>query len=215
MNPFVASGKLSFAVFFCPLEKASNLVAKIYQSPDYIRVKPIWSIKEKEAPKFLNKSNGAPLEIVLWQPVETSSTIFQSNNKESSFHAIKSLSKNCRIMYLSVRDGFEDSYPNAVVGLYENGIRIRYVQSIYAENGWEFFAFGDVQQFENLLYYKKRKIKDRLNRNILVEYMLKNGLDVRSDDFWRTNIEPHYYVHGWLARERSLLPYAPKTEGQT
>jgi len=215
MNPFLDLKEISFVVFFCSLEDASSIVRGLHKSPECIQIKPDSWFQGSEVPRFFDTtSHNPPLEMILWQPINSVNTVFRCNWRDGYISSMKSLSKSCKLIYLSVADSFEDLYPNTVFGIYDAGRRVRYVQSIYAENGWEFFAFGDVQPFENPHYYKKRKIKDRLNRNILVEYTLRNGLDVQSDDFWRTNIEPHYFVHGWLAGERSLLPYSPETRGQ-
>ena len=45
---------------------------------------------------------------------------------------------------------------------------------------------------ENLDYYKARRKKDRLNNQILLEYMLKAGYDLKHEDFFTTNL-PVYY----------------------
>ena len=56
----------------------------------------------------------------------------------------------------------------------------------YEDRKWIFCQEGPVQPFENADYYTRRRIKDRFNREIITEYMLKIGYDITHDDFWTT-----------------------------
>ncbi|ERI61321.1 hypothetical protein HMPREF1551_02720 [Capnocytophaga sp. oral taxon 863 str. F0517] len=48
---------------------------------------------------------------------------------------------------------------------------------------------GDLLDFENPLYYKKKIIKERLNKDILIEYCYKNNLAVRDSSFFSSDKE--------------------------
>lgn len=52
---------------------------------------------------------------------------------------------------------------------------------------WEFAAHGPVQWFETVSNYERRRIQDRLNPSILVEYLNRQGIPVESDEFWASN----------------------------
>ena len=45
------------------------------------------------------------------------------------------------------------------------------------EDRWTFFQKGEPLPFENMEYYNNRRIKDRINFDIIKEYMLKLGID--------------------------------------
>ena len=70
----------------------------------------------------------------------------------------------------------------------QSGILIRSVQTLLDDNcKWLFFSRGDILDFENPLYYKKKIIKERLNKDILVEYCYKNDLNVRDFSFFSSD----------------------------
>lgn len=49
------------------------------------------------------------------------------------------------------------------------------------DDKWVFSQKGRALWFENINYYKRRKIKDRLNKNILLEYCYKIGINICDD----------------------------------
>ncbi len=68
----------------------------------------------------------------------------------------------------------------------------RVVYTMMEENKWVFYQDGKIQNFENLEFYKKRQIKDRLNFGILVDYCNKLGLNITNDDFWKSDKDALY-----------------------
>lgn len=69
---------------------------------------------------------------------------------------------------------------------YKNKETIRVIQSMKEEKKWEFFEKGTMLPFENGSIYKKRRIADRLNNEIIYEYLLTNGIDILNDKFWNS-----------------------------
>jgi len=69
---------------------------------------------------------------------------------------------------------------------YRNNNNHRIIQAIKDINMWNFFESGLLTSFENELNYKKRKISDRLNNDIINDYLLKNGIDISKDVFWNS-----------------------------
>ena len=51
----------------------------------------------------------------------------------------------------------------------------------------EFVQGGMPLWFENVSYYKKRKIIDRINKAILIEYSYKLGIDLTNNDLFKAN----------------------------
>ena len=63
----------------------------------------------------------------------------------------------------------------------------------HVESKWEFFQSGPVQDFENTDYYKLKRIKDKLDNNVVNEYMEKLGFEIWSEDFYTSNREGVYF----------------------
>jgi hypothetical protein len=61
-------------------------------------------------------------------------------------------------------------------------------RSVHAikEDKWVFFANSVPLTIEDPTNYSKRKIVDRLNNNIILDYLQKAGYDLRSDTFFET-----------------------------
>ena len=55
----------------------------------------------------------------------------------------------------------------------------------------EFYQEGELLPFENSGYYRRRRKKDRINPDIIVEYMSALGWDILDDNFWRSNKEAY------------------------
>lgn len=63
-------------------------------------------------------------------------------------------------------------------GFTKQGMRI--VHNIKTEDKWKFDQEGEPLAFEDVRNYRKRMIKDRLNRELIFDYMQKLGLDPES-----------------------------------
>jgi len=65
---------------------------------------------------------------------------------------------------------------------------------VYAmiDNKWVFCEEGESMWFEDIMLYKKSAIRNRMNREILISYCEKLGLDIRDDNFWQSDNILHY-----------------------
>jgi hypothetical protein len=52
---------------------------------------------------------------------------------------------------------------------------------------WSFFQSGALLPFEKEEHYKKRRIAERLNADIIKDYLRHNSIDIESQDFWESN----------------------------
>jgi hypothetical protein len=84
-------------------------------------------------------------------------------------------------------------YPINQLIAYAEGEDIRWVRAMQDDPNWEFLSTGALLPVERPEYYKKRRIRDRLTREILVGYMQELGIDIADDDFWRA-AGPAFYV---------------------
>ena len=62
----------------------------------------------------------------------------------------------------------------------------RIVQVINDDDEWKFFQSGSLLKFENDIYYKNRRIADRLNNEIIKEYLRSNNIDIDHPEFWKS-----------------------------
>lgn len=212
MNPFETPGEIAFSVIFAPLEIASGLFsARLGRHGESIRIRKQWS--PESAPYLFSNFVKGSREQILWSPVDSSITVFCQNVGYAGSNDIRLLSESCkvRVAYVAVHDGDAYPYYNAFFWLYEDAMKKRGIQAALAEDGWQYFQSGEIQFFEDPTYSRRKKIRDRLNREILREYLLKLGVDVRSDDFWNTSVEPHYFVDGWTVQHLNLEKHGPPT----
>ena len=95
------------------------------------------------------------------------------NNLSSNLHI-----KNTQIMMQNVKLPEKSNR----LSIYDSGKTIRTVFGFTGDyNRMEFVNSGNPLPFENVEYYKKRRITDRINKNILIEYAEKIGFDLRNE----------------------------------
>jgi hypothetical protein len=57
---------------------------------------------------------------------------------------------------------------------------------------WFFYEYGEPLWFENIMNYKKRIIRNRLDYNILISYCMKLGIDILDDSFFYSKKEAFF-----------------------
>ena len=67
----------------------------------------------------------------------------------------------------------------------QNGIDVRTVYAM-KDPKWIFYENGIVQWFEDESYYKRRLIKNRVNKDILLSYCTKLGFAITEVKFWES-----------------------------
>ena len=67
----------------------------------------------------------------------------------------------------------------------ENGKTLRTVYAM-KDPKWKFYCEGEIQLFEEKEFYERKIIKQRLNKEILISYCVKLGIDIREDSFWKS-----------------------------
>lgn len=68
----------------------------------------------------------------------------------------------------------------------ENGKTLRTVYAM-KDPKWKFYCEGEIQPFEEKEFYERKIIKQRLNKEILISYCVKLGIDIREDFFGKAN----------------------------
>ncbi len=95
----------------------------------------------------------------------------------------------CFQFYISIDP--KVNFPAFIMNCFEDGENIRTVQLICEGDKWSFFQDGKAFPFENKNIYKKRKIRDRLTAELLIEYSSKIGCKVMSDQTWLNESEAY------------------------
>ena len=68
----------------------------------------------------------------------------------------------------------------------------RYVR-IMQDPKWDFWEQGERLPFEQVDKYSERFIKKRLTNEMILDYALALGWDLRSPDFWKSSTDARYY----------------------
>jgi hypothetical protein len=126
--------------------------------------------------------------ILFWEPKLYPNTVaFMGNFDDGMSHSVWSLSKQSPREWINIRIYDGTDYPGCFFDYYADHQRTsRRIMSSKDINGWEFVQEGTMQSFENSSYYKRRLLKNRLNREIVTEYMGKLGIDIVRNEFWET-----------------------------
>jgi hypothetical protein len=74
----------------------------------------------------------------------------------------------------------EIGYHGFEMKVWKSGVLDRHVRTLKAEDGWEFLSKGNLAPFENAELYKKRRIADRLNQDIIETYSEAAGFPISS-----------------------------------
>jgi len=126
---------------------------------------------------------------VLYTPDDQKdTTVFISNLSDgwtTLMHNISSRIHDSILFSVRLTLGTKE-YPCNSLQVLQNGEIIRLVRAM-VDTKWEFFEMGTLLDFEDPQNYKKRKIRDRVNSTIILDYLLKLGYDVRDDLFWKSN----------------------------
>lgn len=67
----------------------------------------------------------------------------------------------------------------------ENGEKVRTVYAM-KDPKWKFLCQGEIQPFEDKELYQQKMIKRRLDKDALISYCIKLGIDIRDDAFWES-----------------------------
>lgn len=121
--------------------------------------------------------------------------VFISNSGDGWYTLINRMCNELQIKCISIAST-QDSvrYPLNSFRVYENGRDIRYVRAMLDGGQWDFFEKGAIQYFESSANYREKRIKNRLSRAVVVDYLGKVGIDIQVDGFWETD-EPAFYIH--------------------
>jgi len=151
---------------------------KIYESKvDLDRINP---------PPIITPGGTHFVKILIWEPTDNNKLTAVFVNLADAYDSLIYVwNKRFKKQSITVRlsNDATSEYPHHEFKLRTKDNIERVVYS-HVETKWEFYESGPIQAFENIEYYKQRKIRDRLNNEIINEYMAKLGFNIWSKDFY-------------------------------
>jgi hypothetical protein len=78
---------------------------------------------------------------------------------------------------------FRSETGQAIFEYYGSGKQIRFL-AVVKESGWRFYNVGRAFDFEYTDRYKSRVVKNRLDRDMLIDYASKFGIDLENSDYY-------------------------------
>ena len=139
-------------------------------------------------------------KFLIWEPKNLfGKTAFFSNYQDGKYTLIFNLCRKYKLEAISVNFSNKKhaEYP-AFMFMYFNYRNDRPIErTIYLikdENKWVFFENGEIQPFEDTSIYESRLKTKRFNKEILLSYLLKRGIDIENEQFWQsTNGNAFYF----------------------
>lgn len=127
--------------------------------------------------------------LLFWEPrLCPGTTVFMEDGFDGMCHSVWALSQDSPYTWVNVRIYDDADYPGCFFDYYADHRKVlRRLMACKDEEGWDFTQEGPRQPFENPDYYGKRLKKDRLNREIITEYMERLGYMIAQDGFWETD----------------------------
>lgn len=135
-------------------------------------------------------SGGAEkIRAVIFSPKSLPShCVFVSNYGDGWYTLINCICSDLGAKCISVSSTQDEvEFPINSLRVYEKTQVVRYVRAMLDGDRWDFFEKGTVQPFEVDAHYKKRRIKDRLSRTIIIDYLKKLDIDILESEFWETD----------------------------
>lgn len=164
------------------LQDIYNLIVELYHN-QIVSGKAHFTSETFSIIRYCNPSaSGCQDDIfTFWKdPNYVDFTFFVSNSIDGRYTLCNWLSNKINCDYLMCRMSSKNSsnyYPmNSFNYIKQGNLGTERCVLAYKDPKWTFFEKGEPANFENLQFYKNKYIKDRLNIDILKEYLLKYGV---------------------------------------
>ncbi len=175
-------------------------------------------IEEKEGKYRLLKGNYSCLDVLDISDMEHIKPYYRTDSyKAVLFRCVSN--KDYTVLVSNLRDGWfticnylcskmnVDYYQFSISNIFETDPMNRFIyfsggdeeRVVYSmkENKWVFCEIGNVLPFEDAENYKTRRIKDRLNKEILMKYCKRLGFNIEDESFWKGGENSLLFEHTW------------------
>jgi hypothetical protein len=197
-NSFLYRGQMQLMLLVAPIETvlASLEAIEWYQYSDYNTFERVTIIPNTDLYHIMDieyKTHGIEnTEInIIWEPsIAPGHTVIRTSLTDGRYTLSHRLAKNGIDCYrFNINNDILPAYFFHRIS--PNKATERVVQYINEGDMEEFYQEGELLPFENSGYYRRRRKKDRINPDIIVEYMSALGWDILDDNFWRSNKEAY------------------------
>ena len=124
--------------------------------------------------------------MLLWAPKSNPDlTAFMPHVQSGGYFVVNAayLNHGHRVVQVRITSASEE-YPINEFISFSSGKMQRIVRAMRDSPRWQFYAEGEVQPYENVSAYTARKIKDRLVRETVLQYLSAWGAPVEEAAFW-------------------------------
>lgn len=193
------SSFLGLIALKCPIEKTLDCFSQLGWFED-----EGWTISKKNIDANTNvlklldlsvSTYNQPETNIIWEPRSAQgTTVFRTTSEDGHSALYTCLAKMGVECYL-IRICNHKGYAAYTFGKRKGGRESeRYVQYIQDSPNSDFFLEGDPLPFEKLDYYSRRLKKDRINADIILEYMNALGWNMLDDSFWTSDKQAYYEI---------------------
>lgn len=137
---------------------------------------------------YIQQYNAPRVQFILYTPISCPhTTIMCANIMDGYINIVKYVSKKYGMKYYNVliSDG-RSKWMEAYHFHYYSPLKTRHILC-YQDPQWVFYEEGEPLEFENVELYKSRLKKNRLNKEILLQYLNCLGWNIMDENFWHTN----------------------------
>ena len=129
-------------------------------------------------------------KFTIWHPSNTSfGSVLVPNYRDGMIQLIRHLNKRFHIRYFSAF--LSNDYLREGICRFEHGDvdGTRRVVQVISDGRWEWHSEGEPLPFENVFYYRRRSIPNRLTPSIIIEYLKILGWNLEDESFWKTEAD--------------------------
>ncbi len=168
------------AIFYSPFSRMEESFREFIDSRIGLQKFQIDSFTGKlNNSEFVNPNPGGRHfpKFIIWQNVEYKNLTFFISNYEDGLSNLINLiadTSSTALIEFSL-SGESELYPAYLFRKKDKNGLIRSIQS-YKEDNWVFHQNGNLLEYEQSSIYRKKKIKDRLNNDVILRYLNSEGI---------------------------------------
>ena len=123
---------------------------------------------------------------VFFKPKQTDIVVQYSNYYDGLVTLSNYLSDNLKVPFYQFALSNPETLDKKFSFAKYVGYKISRVVYTMQDPQWKFYEQGEILPFENTVNYEKKRIKDRLNKEIIIEYCSQLGFDIANNNFWES-----------------------------
>lgn len=154
------------------------------------------SIRDSTISEIESKSDNKVVEVLVWKPKlgAFNFVVFFTNMSDGWDTLLRNYARVFNEEVISIQLSQEKAKYPVYSFDFKKGESQRLVRSMKEIDKWEFFEKGEVCDFENVANYRKRKIADRINNELIIGYLKKNGINIEVNEFWISQNAVRFYT---------------------